>query len=92
MPNPRGKAAEPGTRPNKPVDTSVASLFDTAYAHPLLQRSPLLWFAYDFWVRKMHWCISGTEEGPDQWVGQMSKERKHLSSCTYFSLSPSSYP
>lgn len=91
-PNPRGRSAFPGTRnPNKPVDTSVASLFDTAYAHPMLQRSPLLWLAYDLWVRKMHWCIGGTEEGPDQWVGAMRKERKHLDSCKslFFFLFPS---
>ncbi|EJP63556.1 dimethylaniline monooxygenase [Beauveria bassiana ARSEF 2860] len=80
VPTPRGRPLPAGARPNKPVDTSVASLFDTAYAHPRLQRSSLLWAAYDFWVRKAHWCISGTEEGPDQWVGQMSKERKHLDS------------
>ncbi|KOS21847.1 Dimethylaniline monooxygenase 2 [Escovopsis weberi] len=58
-------------RPNKPVDTSVASLFDTAYLHPLLQRGPLPWFVYDQWVRKTHWLISGTEEGPDQWAGHI---------------------
>ncbi|KAH8721245.1 Dimethylaniline monooxygenase [N-oxide-forming] 2 [Beauveria bassiana] len=80
VPTPRGRPLPVGARPNKPVDTSVASLFDTAYAHPRLQRSSLLWAAYDFWVRNAHWCISGTEEGPDQWVGQMSKERKHLDS------------
>ncbi|KYK56163.1 dimethylaniline monooxygenase [Drechmeria coniospora] len=67
-------------RQNKPVDTSVASLFDTAYAHPVLQRSPLLWLAYDQWVKKMHVLISGTEEGPDQWVGQMSPDRKKMDS------------
>lgn len=43
----------------------------------------MLWFAYDQWVKKMHWLISGTEEGPDQWVGQMSKARKHLDSSEY---------
>ncbi|KAM3543976.1 hypothetical protein ARSEF1564_003085 [Beauveria bassiana] len=80
VPTPRGRPLPAGARPNKPVDTSVASLFDTAYAHPRLQRSSLLWAAYDLWVRKAHWCISGTEEGPDQWVGQMSKERKHVDS------------
>ncbi|RDA89766.1 hypothetical protein CP533_3571 [Ophiocordyceps camponoti-saundersi (nom. inval.)] len=68
------------TRPNKPVDTSVASLFDTAYAHPVLQRSRLLWLAYDQWVKKMHWLISGTEEGPDQWQGHISRDRKKLDS------------
>ncbi|XWX00604.1 hypothetical protein V2A60_008625 [Cordyceps javanica] len=91
LPSPGGRRPTPqntgggcggGTaaRPNKPVDTSVASLFDTAYAHPVLQRSPLPWAVYDLWVRKMHWCIGGTEEGPDQWAGQMSKDRKHLDS------------
>jgi dimethylaniline monooxygenase (N-oxide forming) len=77
IPLPRAPSLEEARR-NKPVDTSVASLFDTAYAHPALQRSPLLWFAYDQWIRKMHLLISGTEEGPDQWVGHMSKERKHV--------------
>ncbi|KAK5997770.1 Monooxygenase ptmN [Cladobotryum mycophilum] len=67
-------------RPNKPVDTSVASLFDTAYAHPILQKSPLLWFAYDQWIKKVHWLVSGTEEGPDQWVGHISKQRKNVGS------------
>ncbi|KAF7541743.1 hypothetical protein G7Z17_g11889 [Cylindrodendrum hubeiense] len=68
------------SRPNKPVDTSVASLFDTAYVHPVLQRSQLLWTYYDLWIKKMHWLISGTEEGPDQWVGQMSQGRKYMDS------------
>ncbi|CAH0001973.1 unnamed protein product [Clonostachys byssicola] len=68
------------TRPNKPSDCSVASLFDTAYTHPALQRSPLPWLVYDRWVKGMHMLISGTEEGPDQWVGHMSSERKHVDS------------
>ena len=75
------------TGPNKPVDTSIASLFDTAYAHPVLQRSSLLWLAYDRWVKNMHWLISGTEEGPDQWVGHMSKDRKHLDSSKWYYFS-----
>ncbi|KAI1018402.1 hypothetical protein LB503_005734 [Fusarium chuoi] len=65
---------------NKPVDTSVASLFDTAYAHPKLQKSQLLWTYYDSWIKNMHKFISGTEEGPDQWVGQMSPDRKYMDS------------
>ncbi|PHH85251.1 hypothetical protein CDD83_702 [Cordyceps sp. RAO-2017] len=80
IPTPRGPNQKGPVRPNKPVDTSVASLFDTAYAHPILQRSPLLWIAYDQWVKKMHFLISGTEEGPDQWKGKISKERKNLDS------------
>lgn len=66
--------------PNKPVDTSVASLFDTAYVHPILQRSKLLWIYYDQWIKNMHWLISGTQEGPDQWVGHISKSRKYVDS------------
>lgn len=80
VPGPKGMKVDPAARPNKPVDTSVASLFDTAYAHPTLQRSPLLWWYYDQWIKKMHILISGTEEGPDQWVGHMTKERKHVDS------------
>ncbi|RSL92931.1 hypothetical protein CDV31_014936 [Fusarium ambrosium] len=72
--------SDPTGRPNKPVDTSVASLFDTAYVHPKLQRSQLLWTYYDRWIKRMHWLISGTEEGPDQWVGQMSASRKYIDS------------
>jgi dimethylaniline monooxygenase (N-oxide forming) len=74
-----GRSA-PSTLPNKPVDTSVASLFDTAYVHPKLQNSQLLWKYYDTWIKKMHTLISGTEEGPDQWVGQMSASRKYADS------------
>lgn len=70
----------PGARPNKPVDTSVASLFDTAYVHPKLQRSQALWTYYDRWIKTTHWLISGTEEGPDQWVGHMSQSRKYADS------------
>lgn len=80
IPTPRQPRGIAPVRPNKPVDTSVASLFDTAYAHPMLQRSRLLWFAYDQWVKKMHLLISGTEEGPDQWKGHISRDRKNLDS------------
>ena len=69
-------------RPNKPVDCSVAALFDTAYVPPVLQRGPLLWWYYNSWIKAMHTLISGTHEGPDQWVGHMPKGRKHVKSCT----------
>ena len=65
---------------NKPVDCSTASLFDTAYVPPILQRSPLLWWYYNAWIKVMHSTISGTHAGPDQWVGNMHKERKHVKS------------
>ncbi|KAJ3530835.1 hypothetical protein NM208_g9148 [Fusarium decemcellulare] len=81
VPQPMGAGpSNEGGRPNKPVDTSVASLFDTAYVHPKLQKSQLLWVYYDQWIKKMHWLISGTEEGPDQWVGQISTSRKYMDS------------
>ncbi|GJN84599.1 hypothetical protein PLIIFM63780_008160 [Purpureocillium lilacinum] len=80
IPTPLRAGQKLPSRPNKPVDTSVASLFDTAYAHPVLQRSQLLWLAYDQWIKKMHVLISGTEEGPDQWVGQISRERRNVDS------------
>ncbi|KAM0269673.1 hypothetical protein ACHAPA_003878 [Fusarium lateritium] len=80
IPMPQVMGCGTSTIPNKPVDTSVASLFDTAYVHPKLQRSQLLWTYYDRWIKYMHKMISGTEEGPDQWVGQMSPSRKYMDS------------
>lgn len=84
IPRVRGQS-DTSTIPNKPVDTSVASLFDTAYVHPKLQNSQLLWTYYDKWIKNMHTFISGTEEGPDQWVGQMSASRKHADSSKFTS-------
>ncbi|KEY69728.1 hypothetical protein S7711_03210 [Stachybotrys chartarum IBT 7711] len=80
VPVPAKGGQAPASLKNKPVDTSVCSLFDTAYTHPVLQKSPLPWFVYDRWVKGIHWSISGTEEGPDQWVGHMSSARKNLDS------------
>jgi dimethylaniline monooxygenase (N-oxide forming) len=65
---------------NIPTDTTIASLFDSAYVHPILQKSSLLWAMYDFWAKNVFWLISGTSAGLDQWVGGISKERFHLSS------------
>ncbi|KAK4442721.1 hypothetical protein QBC34DRAFT_443918 [Podospora aff. communis PSN243] len=58
-----------GKRPNKPLDTTVASLFDTAYVPAWLQRGGLLWGYYDAWIRWIFWVISGSTGGCDQWVG-----------------------
>ncbi|KAM0351529.1 hypothetical protein ACHAPU_002534 [Fusarium lateritium] len=80
IPVPQVMGRKTPTIPNKPVDASVASLFDTAYVHPKLQASQLLWTYYDRWIKNMHKMISGTEEGPDQWVGQMSASRKYMDS------------
>ncbi|KAH8884910.1 FAD/NAD(P)-binding domain-containing protein [Thozetella sp. PMI_491] len=66
--------------PNKAIDTCTASLFDTAYVHPWLQRSPLLWEYYDKWIKAMFWVISGTTVGLDQWAGGLSWSRRHADS------------
>ncbi|KAK1828906.1 putative dimethylaniline monooxygenase [Podospora conica] len=70
----------PGRRPNKPIDMTVASLFDTAYVPPVLQRSNLLWDAYNAWIKGMFASISGTSSGLDQWVGGVSSGRRHIDS------------
>ncbi|KAK7746694.1 hypothetical protein SLS53_001881 [Cytospora paraplurivora] len=67
-------------RPNKPLDCAIASLFDTAYLPPIIQRSPLPWFAYGAFVKYMAWAISGTRAGFDQWVGGVSRPRSHADS------------
>ncbi|KAH8594455.1 hypothetical protein B0O99DRAFT_513763 [Bisporella sp. PMI_857] len=68
-----------GPQHKKPADTTVPSLFDTAYVHPILQKSNLLWAAYDKWAKFYFYLISGTKHGLDQWVGGVSDERYHLS-------------
>jgi dimethylaniline monooxygenase (N-oxide forming) len=62
-----------------PVDVSSASLFDTAYVHPILDNSPLLWAYYDRFIKYTLWMVSGTKHGLDQWVGGISNQRYHAS-------------
>jgi dimethylaniline monooxygenase (N-oxide forming) len=62
-----------------PVDVSSASLFDTAYVHPILNSSPLLWTHYDRFIKYTLWMVSGTKHGLDQWVGGISDERYQVS-------------
>lgn len=62
---------------NVPVDVSSASLFDTAYVHPILKNSPLLWAYYDRFIKYTLWMVSGTKHGLDQWVGGISDKRYH---------------
>lgn len=64
---------------NVPVDVSSASLFDTAYVHPILNNSPLLWTYYDRFIKYTLWMVSGTKYGLDQWVGGILDERYHAS-------------
>ncbi|KAK3372696.1 hypothetical protein B0H63DRAFT_503725 [Podospora didyma] len=52
------------TRLNVPVDSSSASLFDTAYY-------------YDFFIKSTLWLVSGTKHGLGQWIGGISEDRYH---------------
>jgi dimethylaniline monooxygenase (N-oxide forming) len=66
--------------PNKPLDCATASLFDTAYVPPLIQRGPWLWAVYNAFVKYMAWAISGTTAGFDQWAGGVGAHRLHADS------------
>ncbi|KAI1407624.1 FAD/NAD(P)-binding domain-containing protein [Hypoxylon sp. FL1857] len=75
-PNPRlifARRRNPLDRPQVPIDVSRASLFDTAYVHPWLRNSNLLWVYYDFYVRWILWVSWGTIHGTDQWIGGKPK-------------------
>ena len=72
-----GRASD---RPTIPLDNARASLFDTAYVHPLLRENDsLLWSLYDMYVRCVLWLTTGTSAGFDQWVGGVGPERDHVS-------------
>lgn len=73
-------APYPGKRPNKPIDTTVASLFDTMYVPPVIQRGQLLWIFYDWWIKFIFMTIAGTTWGIDQWVGGVPQVRRHSDS------------
>ncbi|KAI2620969.1 FAD/NAD(P)-binding domain-containing protein [Hypomontagnella submonticulosa] len=71
-PNPRlifARRRSPLDRPQVPIDVSRASLFDTAYVHPWLRNSMILWTYYDYYVRWILWTSWGTTHGTDQWIG-----------------------
>jgi len=72
-----------GNKPNGkltiPLDNSRASLFDTAYVHPKLRNNMALWIFYDIYVRSILWLTTGTASGLDQWVGEPSPQRNHVS-------------
>ncbi|KAI1342203.1 hypothetical protein F5Y15DRAFT_430611 [Xylariaceae sp. FL0016] len=57
-------------KPQVPIDVSRASLFDTAYVHPWLRSSMLLWAYYDYYVRWILWISWGTTHGTNQWIGE----------------------
>lgn len=64
---------------NVPVDSSSASLFDTAYVHPRLRDHMLLWEYYDFFIKSTLWLVGGSKYGMAQWVGGISDGRYHAS-------------
>lgn len=70
-------------RPNKPLDCATASVFDTAYLPPIIQRGPFPWLVYDAFIKNMAWVISGTRAGFEQWVGGVSWERFHADSLLF---------
>ncbi|KAI1497625.1 hypothetical protein F5X99DRAFT_432873 [Biscogniauxia marginata] len=74
-PNPKlifSRPRGPDDRPQVPIDVSRASLFDTAYVHPWLRNSHVLWTYYDYYVRWILWTSWGTTQGSDQWIGGKS--------------------
>ncbi|KAI1493255.1 hypothetical protein F5X96DRAFT_235867 [Biscogniauxia mediterranea] len=74
-PRPRlifSRSPSPEDRPQVPIDVSRASLFDTAYVHPWLRNSMVLWTYYDYYVRWILWTSWGTTQGSDQWIGGKS--------------------
>ncbi|KAI0007101.1 FAD/NAD(P)-binding domain-containing protein [Xylariaceae sp. FL0662B] len=74
-------------RPQVPIDASRASLFDTAYVHPWLRNSNILWTYYDCYVRWILWISWGTIHGTDQWIG--GKPRGWSTSEIFFNKSGS---
>ncbi|KAK0103069.1 hypothetical protein ONS95_000754 [Cadophora gregata] len=76
---------------NVPYDVGAASLFDTAYVHPLLRDSFLPWWYYDRFAKYTTWLVSGTKAGLDQWVGEISPERFHASKI-FFNKSSKAMP
>jgi dimethylaniline monooxygenase (N-oxide forming) len=70
---------------------NAASLFDTAYQHHLLRKSPLPWWYYDRFAKWTTWLVSGTIAGLDQWVGEISPERFHASKI-FFNKSTKAMP
>jgi dimethylaniline monooxygenase (N-oxide forming) len=60
-----------------PTDTGFASLFDTAYQHPALERSRWPWEYYDKFTWFYAWLTTGAGTGIDQFAGEIQGERHH---------------
>jgi dimethylaniline monooxygenase (N-oxide forming) len=71
-----------------PLDNARASLFDTAYVHPILRDHAALWTFYDVYVRSILWLNTGTPGGLDQIVGEPSPEKNHVSKSKWLDSIP----
>ncbi|KAB5539326.1 hypothetical protein GE09DRAFT_315077 [Coniochaeta sp. 2T2.1] len=79
-----GRKPKPRKTLPVPVDSSRASLFDTAYVHPWLRKSNLLWTYYNWYVRAILWTTTGTTHGLDQWVGGITPGLEDSDKTTVF--------
>jgi dimethylaniline monooxygenase (N-oxide forming) len=59
-----------------PIDSLITNLFETAYVHPWVSKSHLRWFVSDFVIRRVLWCLTGTQAGCNQWAGELPPERQ----------------
>ncbi|KAK4180451.1 hypothetical protein QBC36DRAFT_355126 [Triangularia setosa] len=78
-------------RLNVPIDSSSASLFDTAYVHRRLRDHMLLWHYYDVFIKSTLWLVGGSKYGMAHWVGGISDKRYHASKI-FFSKSNKAIP
>lgn len=60
---------------NLPIDGLITNLFETAYVHPWVAGAHLRWFISDFVIKRLLWCLTGTQAGCNQWVGELEPHR-----------------
>ncbi|CBQ70108.1 related to flavin-containing monooxygenase [Sporisorium reilianum SRZ2] len=60
---------------NLPIDGLITNLFETAYVHPWVAAAHLRWFVSDFVIKRLLWCLTGTQAGCNQWVGELEPHR-----------------
>lgn len=60
---------------NLPIDGLITNLFETAYVHPWVAGAHLRWFVSDFVIKRLLWCLTGTQAGCNQWVGELEPHR-----------------
>lgn len=60
---------------NLPIDGLFTNMFQTAYVHPWVAGAHLRWFVSDFVIKRLLWCLTGTQAGCNQWVGELEPHR-----------------